>query len=412
MSSKTIRLGTDVATLVLFHPEDLAHRDSDPIAWYSYDFIYRKESASGRLVAFGTGADGGYTVRLTTGALTPREAAYACPPWDFPLIVRHGRVLLDNTDALPGQEQMTDPASSDDWYEVANGPYRVTVHPLEWAAEPDAVDNGKSSPAALPSYVVTFAPVTDIASIAVAHAPPDLRGRRDWTARMLPASDGDRAFTWPATAPEAAASLPVLVVEETVALLPGQQVRLPVAEAVAEVAFPSDRSARQQRSEMFVAAPSFRSNGFAALGRANGLSRMRDQARLGLQAKHVVRIVKGGQRQTLEPVAVVPIAKPDMACAPGAADALKEKLARYFEDNAAARERLRYAAFDLEQLAWLRSPEAITAWALMNLDWPFAERLETYASPAAVRMGRIERLLGAEPTAPRRPSLLDRLWRR
>jgi hypothetical protein len=36
MGLKRIFLGTDVATFVLFHPDDLAHRADDPIAWYSF----------------------------------------------------------------------------------------------------------------------------------------------------------------------------------------------------------------------------------------------------------------------------------------------------------------------------------------------------------------------------------------
>lgn len=72
---QTVSIGTDVATLLLFHPDDLAHRQNDPIAWYSYGFAFRRESAAGTLMAFGTGSDGGYVVCVTTAALTREEQA-------------------------------------------------------------------------------------------------------------------------------------------------------------------------------------------------------------------------------------------------------------------------------------------------------------------------------------------------
>src|SRR5262249_25168115 len=88
-----------------------------------------------RLVAFCTGSDGSYKVRLTTGPLTPEETSRVCLPGAFPLVVRHGRVLLDNTDALPGLEQMIDPEATDSWYELPNGAYRTTVHPIDQNSE-------------------------------------------------------------------------------------------------------------------------------------------------------------------------------------------------------------------------------------------------------------------------------------
>ena len=49
-ADRTVEIGTDVAGFLIFHPDDLAHRAADPIAWYAYSFAYRKESAAGRLV--------------------------------------------------------------------------------------------------------------------------------------------------------------------------------------------------------------------------------------------------------------------------------------------------------------------------------------------------------------------------
>jgi hypothetical protein len=65
MLDRTLDLGTDVAAFFLFHPDDLAHRQGDPIDWYTYDFACRPEFAAGRLIAFLTGSDGGYRFRRT-----------------------------------------------------------------------------------------------------------------------------------------------------------------------------------------------------------------------------------------------------------------------------------------------------------------------------------------------------------
>jgi hypothetical protein len=185
---KKIGVGTDVAHLVLFHPYDLAHRDRDPIAWYGYDFAYRRGSAAGRLIAWGTGADGGYLVRLTTDSLTTDEQARACSSWSFPLVLKHGRVLLDNTDALPGKEQMVNPEELlDAWFELPNGSYLTTVHPI---------DRTNEASTALPDYVVTFEPVETIAGIEVANTPPELWPFNDWTPRQPESMETEKRFLW------------------------------------------------------------------------------------------------------------------------------------------------------------------------------------------------------------------------
>ena len=98
MLNTTLDLGTDVATFLIYHPDDLAHRADAPLGWYSYDFAYVREAAAGRMVAIGTGSDGGYRIRLTTGALTPAEAAAERARIASPLLVQHGRVFIGNTD--------------------------------------------------------------------------------------------------------------------------------------------------------------------------------------------------------------------------------------------------------------------------------------------------------------------------
>ncbi|PYB73215.1 hypothetical protein [Rhizobium wuzhouense] len=181
--SKYMVLATDVAHIVLFHPDDLGHAEHWPIAWYAETFIYPVESAAGRLIAWCTGSDGVFKLRLTTGDLSERERAFSGPSFVFPYRVRHGRVFVDNSDGLPGVEKMTDPSASPElWFDLADGDYAVTVTAVEWEAEPSARDEGHET---LPNYVVAFAPL-DGRSIKPARRPPDLIGSRDALARDEP----------------------------------------------------------------------------------------------------------------------------------------------------------------------------------------------------------------------------------
>lgn len=174
--SKRLMMPTDVAHIMLFHPDDLAHAKDWPFDWYGDAHIYPHESAAGRLVCWCTKSDGGYAVRLTDGAITEREQRYAGPSWVFPYTVRHKRIYLDNSDALPHQFTRN---STDDypdyWFDLADGDYAVTVTALAWHEEPQAEEEGFET---LPNYVVQFAPANGRV-IAPAKRPPDLEGALD-----------------------------------------------------------------------------------------------------------------------------------------------------------------------------------------------------------------------------------------
>lgn len=137
------------------------YRATDPIAWYAYAFAYRKESAAGRLLGFGTGSDGDFLVRLTMDQPTETEAKFAGARRSYPLIVRHGKVYLDNTDGLPCEEKMDNPADfKERWFSLPNGSYRVDVQAIVRSSH-GTLEN-------LPDYVVSFTSVADIAGIPVA----------------------------------------------------------------------------------------------------------------------------------------------------------------------------------------------------------------------------------------------------
>lgn len=103
--------------------------------------------------------------------------------------------------------------------------------------------------------------------------------------------------------------------------------------------------------------------------------------------------MEGRAAEPLHSVQIAPLPKLDTSADADATQRLQQKLADYAAGNAEFRARLRGASFELERLASLSSAEAITTWALMHLDWPFAERLACYASPVAARIAAIERFL-------------------
>jgi hypothetical protein len=164
--------GTDVATLALFHPEDLVHTRDWPPAWFADAFAFEPEAAAGRFIAWSTGGDGGFKLRVTTGALTADELALAGPDWTFPYTVRHGHVLLGGIDPLTDAARMPAYPEGDgsycEWVDIASGAYAVSVHAIDWHSqaghgdedEDEEEDDGDSADT-LPDYVIVFRRLSD-----------------------------------------------------------------------------------------------------------------------------------------------------------------------------------------------------------------------------------------------------------
>ena len=172
--SRSMMMGTDVATLLIFHPDDMGHTEEWPLGWYAEGAIWRVESAAGRLVAWCTGGDGGWKLRLTDGDLTAAERAFAGPSWTFPL-TSNGRVLIDNSDHLPADSEPGREPPSEAWIDLPEGDWHVTVTAVEWNAAPGADAANTEN---LPNYVVCFAPAEGPAP-KIARRPPDLICLRD-----------------------------------------------------------------------------------------------------------------------------------------------------------------------------------------------------------------------------------------
>ena len=150
------KLGTDVAGFVLFHPARLAHRKGDPLGWWMDHF--EEEFRAGRLVAFCTGSDGTFTLKFVRRPLTTAEKRVLVAKESFRYDVQDGRLFWDNTNCLPSDEQFSN--AEDDphgWLELPNGPYRVTVHALDWFSIPDA---DREAEADISHYVVRFETVS------------------------------------------------------------------------------------------------------------------------------------------------------------------------------------------------------------------------------------------------------------
>ena len=182
-----LTIDTDVAQLLMFHPDDLAHAAGWPMNWHADTFVYPVESAAGRLLGWETSYDGTFDIRVTGGMLTEREQTYAGPSWIFPLTVRHGRIYIDNANCIPFATRFEEP-SENNWVDVPNGVYRVTVTGVEWSAEPGVAEDGSNG---LPDYVVQFAPADSTFQPAL--CPPDLRPFRDAEAMVRPWRDDEDA---------------------------------------------------------------------------------------------------------------------------------------------------------------------------------------------------------------------------
>jgi hypothetical protein len=161
--NKLYQLGTDVAGFLFFHPARLVHRKDDPIGWWSDDFV--EEFQGGQLVAFCTGSDGTFTMKFVRRLLTPTEERVLVAKESFRYDVRDGRLYWENANCLPCEDQFENPDEDENgWLELSNGPYRVTLHALDWFSITDAA---REAEADISHYLVQFQPVASLEDIPV-----------------------------------------------------------------------------------------------------------------------------------------------------------------------------------------------------------------------------------------------------
>jgi hypothetical protein len=170
------KLGTDVAGFGLYHPARLAHRRRDPAGWWARDAT--EEFRAGRLVAFCTGSDGTFTLKFIRRPLTQAEERALVIRASFRYEVRDGRLYWDNLDCLPSEDAFEE-AENDEhgWLDLADGPYRVTVHALDWFSIPDAE---REAEADISHYLARFEPVASLEEAPAPTEPPWLMASKRW----------------------------------------------------------------------------------------------------------------------------------------------------------------------------------------------------------------------------------------
>lgn len=156
-------MGTDVAAFFLYHPDDFPGRPNRPVECLNLQLAWGKEI--GKVIAFCTGSDGGFGFRLTSGGLTEREQRWRTCSAEFLYTVSHGEILLDNS------------SGGEFTFDIPNGHYRVTLHAIDWGAEPDA--RRMPPDQQLPNYVVCFEAVSDPAEADHIPWPPRMDEDRE-----------------------------------------------------------------------------------------------------------------------------------------------------------------------------------------------------------------------------------------
>ncbi|MBC8143137.1 MAG: hypothetical protein H7Y38_17055 [Armatimonadetes bacterium] len=353
-----IDIGTDVASFYLFHPDDLKHRADDPLDWTWHDFSCEKEFLAGNLLAFSTGADGGYQLRLTSGDLTDAERAAQTGSWEFGYTVRHGRVLVDNGDFLPSDNSRSiKKAPTEQWVEIPNGDYRVLVHPI--VREDDT----------LPDYVLRFEPVSAPLQIAksatvpllelLADAPPV--GTRNGTADDVPKkATKPLEKTYP------------LLVEAGKYALPGGSASVAVPEKLFDAVRDEDDTLYRDGDFYAVLAPTSDAPCLATLVWVNGSSWSNlDGWKLKMQGDRLVRVVQVEPGELLPTAYIEEITPPDDPVGESERAALKE---------AFANSKTKTSGFERERIAATTTGEAVTERLIELVKMPVEKRFELYAA--------------------------------
>jgi hypothetical protein len=153
--------GTDAGMFALWNPARFAAIDSYE-AWEDAlleDEDIARHIRAGDLVPVNIGADGAFGFAVRTGpsettTLTSRERRYLGVS-SQPYLYRSA-----GTACLSGIEHIwADPGPDIATLVIPAGPWAVTIHLIDWAAEPGARDqHGRPGPTALPDFVMLICP--------------------------------------------------------------------------------------------------------------------------------------------------------------------------------------------------------------------------------------------------------------
>lgn len=377
--NQTVDIGTDVASFFIFHPDDLAHRENDPLDWYAYEFACGKEFEAGNIIAFRTGGDGGYQLRLTDGDLTKAERDAETGSWEWGFTVRHEKVFVDNGDYLPSDEgRSMSRAPKSQWVEIPNGDYRVKVHPIERKDD------------SLPDYVVCFSPVKAPLHVAESLAPPDLLPVRSDppTGTKGIGADDPPGFNTKAPLEK---TYPLMVVENEY-LLPGGLTRVTLTNKLYEAIDKDDASLVNQAGRVEIAvAPSDAVPGLATVCTMAGMSQTNDEPWiLRLRGKTLVRITQRDDGPLLPVAYVEPVARKGDRLSEAQVKELQTTFEAWAEKQS---KRKQPASFERERIAAMKDGSLMTARIIDQVPVEAEARFHLYEASDADRFTQLMELL-------------------
>lgn len=151
-------VATSAGMCALWQPEHFAHV-TDLDMWeddVAEDAALVRHMERGAFVPLNVGGDGAFQIAVRGGLsgaeLSDREARYVLVSSKPYLLDSHGSVALGGLESVGGalrQDSIVFP--------VEAGRYSVTVHLLDWKAEPGSLTpDGDPSPSALPDFLAVF----------------------------------------------------------------------------------------------------------------------------------------------------------------------------------------------------------------------------------------------------------------
>jgi hypothetical protein len=352
---QTVGVSTDVAGLFVFHPDDLKHRETSPDGWVYTDFACGREFNAGTLIAFSTGGDGGYDLRLTDGDLTARERPLAGNSYSFRYRVQHGRVYVDGGNFLPSDSPYKDKKGKipeGRGVAMPDGDYEVRVVVIH---RPD--EDGGGVGQRLPDYVLQFRRARKLSAIPVLSPVPI------YIANMRP---GEAVKKEPPSylAFEEDLSHPLDdgylgLVSSPGYLLPGdggyREANRPLFDAIKRRVRPPERSIRMVVLES-EAAPAV-----GTLVDVDVLNKFDGPApQVRVRAIRQVKVNELGRRGPLLEVEVAPLTRPRSKVPPADLAAVKAEFAAFARVNAEYRRTVKNPDYEAERVQAVASPSALT----------------------------------------------------
>ena len=329
------------------------------------------------MVAFDTGGDGGYAFRATDGSLTDREKKWLANSWEFRLVVRHRRVYVDGGYALPSDDYFDE---SDDhpeqWVELPNGNYKVTVNAIEWYSEPGGVDSkGRPTDKSLASYVIQFRVVDDLSSVRSSRTPPRLETSKDYpVSESTSFADYD---VFGGTKDEVDSEY-VVVVNERFAPIPGFHVSVESTQSFYDAIYGSvGNQMLPDRIEELVIATSDQTPCLGVVARASGASRRGDEPwTISFHAKQIVTVTELLDQKPWRKAKVMAFAQPKSQVSEGILEKLKGAFTEYAKRSTAYRDNIEYPDFEVERAQSMTSPTGLTHLLIHHLQIPMSDKLD------------------------------------